>query len=371
MTRDTEPGDEPAAAETRSVTHNPTMPDGVMEASLSQIQQLLENEHLWYQLMSEGAVEGTALISDGIIFLANRQLASMLGCDPPELTGASIARFVDESAVAEARARLRMGVTRPFEMIVRRKDGSTFPAEIHATMVEVGGQWFRVTNVIDISERKRAEGLAREQDARLRAIFNQSPNGLALVGLNFELLETNRTLCLMLGYEPSDLAALTFPEITHPDDVELCVKLSQMLFAGAIPRFTIENRFVGKDRRAVPVRLTGSVVQDETGAVLYALAAIEDLSEQKKLEEELEQARAELEERAERRVMGRNPYGLTLRELTVLHKIASGKADKEIAAELMISPYTAQKHVANILAKMTGSSRTEAAVRAVREGLLG
>jgi DNA-binding NarL/FixJ family response regulator len=112
-------------------------------------------------------------------------------------------------------------------------------------------------------------------------------------------------------------------------------------------------------------------VQDETGAVLYALAAIEDLSEQKKLEEELEQARAELEERAERRVMGRNPYGLTLRELTVLHKIASGKADKEIAAELMISPYTAQKHVANILAKMTGSSRTEAAVRAVREGLLG
>lgn len=52
------------------------------------------------------------------------------------------------------------------------------------------------------------------------------------------------------------------------------------------------------------------------------------------------------------------------------HFVAAGRADKEIGFELGISVQTAQKHVANILHKMGTASRTEASVRAVREGLL-
>ena len=63
-------------------------------------------------------------------------------------------------------------------------------------------------------------------------------------------------------------------------------------------------------------------------------------------------------------------YGLTLRELTVLRLLAEGKSDKEIAHELQISPLTVHKHVSNILAKMNAGSRTEASMRAFREGLV-
>ena len=64
-------------------------------------------------------------------------------------------------------------------------------------------------------------------------------------------------------------------------------------------------------------------------------------------------------------------YNLTFRELTVLYLIAAGRADKEIAFQLGISPRTASKHVENILQKMGVASRTEASVRALREGLVG
>ncbi len=74
------------------------------------------------------------------------------------------------------------------------------------------------------------------------------------------------------------------------------------------------------------------------------------------------------EAKAERHVQRRNPYRLTSRELAVLYLIAAGIADKQIATLLRISTRTANKHVENILSKMVAASRTEASVRAVREG---
>ena len=61
---------------------------------------------------------------------------------------------------------------------------------------------------------------------------------------------------------------------------------------------------------------------------------------------------------------------LTSRELEVLRLVGAGKANKEIAAELHIGERTARTHVSNILAKLGLTSRTQAALWAVREGLV-
>jgi len=61
---------------------------------------------------------------------------------------------------------------------------------------------------------------------------------------------------------------------------------------------------------------------------------------------------------------------LTSRELDVLRLVATGKANKQIAAELAISERTARTHVSRILRKLRVSSRTQAALWAVREGLV-
>jgi DNA-binding NarL/FixJ family response regulator len=60
---------------------------------------------------------------------------------------------------------------------------------------------------------------------------------------------------------------------------------------------------------------------------------------------------------------------LTGREREILRLVAVGKANKEIAAELLISERTARTHVSNILRKLGLASRTQAALWAVREGL--
>jgi DNA-binding NarL/FixJ family response regulator len=67
---------------------------------------------------------------------------------------------------------------------------------------------------------------------------------------------------------------------------------------------------------------------------------------------------------------GDNPYGLSFREIQVLGLVGQGLGDKEIALRLGISIFTVNKHVGHVMEKMEASSRTEAAVRAAREGLI-
>lgn len=59
-----------------------------------------------------------------------------------------------------------------------------------------------------------------------------------------------------------------------------------------------------------------------------------------------------------------DPYGLTNRERDVLELLATGHSDAEIAAELYISPKTANRHVGAILSKLGVRNRTQAAAYA-------
>ena len=61
---------------------------------------------------------------------------------------------------------------------------------------------------------------------------------------------------------------------------------------------------------------------------------------------------------------------LTARELEILRLLGAGKSNKEVAAELQISERTARTHVSNILGKLDLTSRTQAALWAVRQGLV-
>ena len=64
------------------------------------------------------------------------------------------------------------------------------------------------------------------------------------------------------------------------------------------------------------------------------------------------------------------PQALTERETDVLRLLAQGKANKEIAAELVIGEKTVKTHVSSILVKLGVQSRTQAALYAAQSGLV-
>ena len=114
----------------------------------------------------------------------------------------------------------------------------------------------------------------------------------------------------------------------------------------------------------------GPFLKEKRSLIDAIVQQLGEAVERKRAAEALQRAREELEGKVEHQMLRRYPYGLTFRELTVLHLVTAGQSDKEMGTTLGINPLTAQKHISNIMAKMEAASRTEAGVRAVREGLL-
>jgi two-component system, NarL family, response regulator len=108
----------------------------------------------------------------------------------------------------------------------------------------------------------------------------------------------------------------------------------------------------------------------EAGAITYLLK--DTLAEKmvKVIREVAGGGRPILPEIAQRLTSRMFQAALTTREIEVLHLVAKGMRNKEIAAELKISDETVQGHVKNILAKLSVHDRTEAVAVALRRGIV-
>jgi PAS domain S-box-containing protein len=146
--------------------------------------------------------------------------------------------------------------------------------------------------VTDISAIKRAQIELRESEERFRLTLDEAPIGMALVALDGRFLRVNRALCDIVGYSAEELTGLTFQAITHPDDLNAGLELTERLSRGEIPRYELEKRYIRKDGTLVDALLSASVLRGREGAPLHFIAQIEDITERKRLENELRMAEA-------------------------------------------------------------------------------
>ena len=149
--------------------------------------------------------------------------------------------------------------------------------------------------ILDVTERKRAEEALHESEQRFRRAFDDAPIGMALVGLDGRWLQVNRALCEIVGYPREQLLEKTFQELTHPEDLNKDLALLRRLVAREIPGYQIEKRYIHASGQTVWVLLNVSLVADERDEPLYVIAQVQDITERKRIEEELKEAKEQAE----------------------------------------------------------------------------
>jgi diguanylate cyclase (GGDEF)-like protein/PAS domain S-box-containing protein len=144
----------------------------------------------------------------------------------------------------------------------------------------------------DITERKRQEAALRESEERFKSAFEHAPIGMALVQPTMEgpgrIIRANQALSRMSGYSGEDLLTMNFAAITHPDDQVAEAPLMARLLAGEIATYDIEKRCLNAHGNVFWASFHASAVKDLSGGVNHLIVQLEDVTERKGFEGQLQ-----------------------------------------------------------------------------------
>lgn len=135
---------------------------------------------------------------------------------------------------------------------------------------------------------------AIEREKLYRETFEQAPAGILHTALNGAILRVNQRVCSLLGYGAAELRELSFPAITHPEDLPANLSHFKRTLAGEIDGYRLEQRLRRKDQTYLAVLASVALKRGQRLLPDYAIVVIEDVSALKQTEAKLLAAQSEL-----------------------------------------------------------------------------
>ena len=245
-----------------------------------------------FRTVVEQAIEGIVVMQDRRRDYFNHAQLEMTGYSAAEYETIPLLSTVhpDDLAIAEeiysnSISGQALGV---HDIRFLTKSGDLRWISIDGASIEWEGKPAGMVFIEDITARKQAEQTLRDSEARFRATFEQAAVGIAHVAPDGQFLRLNQRFCDIVGYAHDEMLALTFQDITHPDDLSADLDHMRQLLAGQEQTYAIEKRYFRKRGETVWINLTVSLVRKPTGEVGLFVSVIEDITQRKQAEEELQ-----------------------------------------------------------------------------------
>jgi PAS domain S-box-containing protein len=152
-----------------------------------------------------------------------------------------------------------------------------------------------------LREKRRSSAPVLDELGRgFRALYECDSLGLTTLTPEGRFLGANRAFQRMLGYEESELAKLTFNDVTYAEDIPECRIAFAELQRSAIDHFEVEKRFIRKNGGILWAHVVVAGVH-EKGRLLHTIGVTKDITRRKLAEESVRRMTADLEERVRQR----------------------------------------------------------------------
>lgn len=261
---------------------------------------LRESEEKFRALFEQAAVGVAQIeIKTGRFVQVNSKYCDITGLDKNEMTATTFMAITHPDDLQEDldnTERLKDGRIRSFTMQKRylRPDNTVVWVNLTVSPMWKPGEepTFHIEVVEDITASKRTEEALRESEKRFRAFFEQAAVGVAQIDTKTgRFVKVNRKYCEFIGYSQEEMMATTFMAITYPDDLQDDLDNMERLKRGQIQSFAMKKRLLRPDGTVIWVNLTVSPMWKPGEEPDYHIAVVEDISDSKRMEEELRASR--------------------------------------------------------------------------------
>lgn len=185
----------------------------------------------------------------------------------------------------------RRGDNRQIELIHKR--GGTVWAEISTTyLLDSSNRPIALNGISrDITERKRMEKTLKQSEEKFRTLFESADDGIIIISPDGRFLDMNTVAHERLGYTKEEMLGLHITDIDSPEFAKLVPE--RIAIIRAVGKATFEAAHVRKDGTVMPVE--ASVRMVELGGERVLLSIARDITERKRMENELRKTITERE----------------------------------------------------------------------------
>jgi PAS domain S-box-containing protein len=260
------------------------------------MEEVLRESEERFRTIIESTGEGIGFVNPQERFdFANRAAEEIFGVESGQLVGKNLHQFVTEEQFAhvqqQSAARVK-GNKSVYELEIVRSSGEKRNIIVTAVPKRDNENGFVGTYGVfrDITERKLAEEHLKKSKEKYQGYFEIGSIGICVTSPKKGWVEVNDRLCQMLGYTKEELTALSWVELTHPDDLNSDLELFNQVVSGKRDSYELDKRFVRKDGSIVYTTLSVSCQRNPDGTVHQFLASILDITERKRTEEALRES---------------------------------------------------------------------------------
>jgi PAS domain S-box-containing protein len=179
-----------------------------------------------------------------------------------------------------------------FEARLKRKDGTFFPGEITVNYLAYDGKEYNCSYIRDISERKRAEEALEESEGKFRVLAETTKAGISLYRGD-KSIYANPGIEKITGYTSAELSSTAIWDYVHPDYRELVKKRAMDRERGLSVPDSYEFPIITRDGGTRWVEVSAGLITYQGEPT--RMATYFDITERKRAEEELAEARAQAE----------------------------------------------------------------------------
>ncbi|MFH0822083.1 MAG: PAS domain S-box protein [Pseudomonadota bacterium] len=282
-------------------------------------EEALQSGELRYRTLFERARDAILIIdlegdAAGRIVAANPRTAEMHGYDQEELLSLRISDLNTPESAEKDPDRIRRVLSGEWlrdESLHRRKDGTVFPVEISAGIMELEGHKYCLATDRDVTEHRRAEETLRQSEERYRIAALMTGQLIYDYDCVTGEIKWAGAIETITGYSEEEFSQINIREweaLIHPDDREPALgTLRESMQQAAL--YAVQYRFQKKSREYVWVEDTGSFLVGDDGKPIRMLGAMKDVTEKRLTLEALAEREQTL-----RSILSASPVAITFVE---------------------------------------------------------